>query len=274
MTRFHVLTLTALAAAAAWAALTGGALRLGGLAALAGLTLLVCGLGVAVPALRFFGPFVCRGPAGLRQVALTFDDGPDPRSTPALLDLLRDAKVPVAFFCVGEKVDAHPDLAARAAREGHQVENHTYRHSPFTNFYPTARLVRELERAQEAVARAAGRRPAYVRPPVGLSNPAVFRAARRLGLRVVGWTVRGLDTGTTTAGRVHARIARRLGPGAIVLLHDGGIPPERLTATVRALLDSLKAGGYTVVRLDRLLGDDGPGNQGNLSPSRNGAKTT
>jgi peptidoglycan-N-acetylglucosamine deacetylase len=259
MSRFHALTLSALAAAAAWAALAGGALRFGGLAAIAGLHLAITGLGVAIPALRLFGPFVCRGPAGLPQVALTFDDGPDPHSTPALLDLLREANVPAAFFCVGEKVDAHPEIAARAARERHLLANHTWRHSPFTNFYTTARLVDELGRTQEAVARAAGTRPAYFRPPVGLSNPPVFRAVRRLGLRAIGWTTRGLDRGEAAPDRVVDRLLRGLRPGAILLLHDGGIPAGRLVATVRALLDALKARGFSVVRLDRLLGDDAAG---------------
>ena len=259
MSRFHTLLLVSLAAAAACAALTDGVTRLAGLVALAGLFLLVTGLGVAFPGLSLFGPFVCRGPAGLPRVALTFDDGPDPLSTPALLDLLRDAKVPAAFFCVGEKVDAHPEIAARAAREGHLLANHTWRHSFLTSFFTTSRLLGELERTQEAVERAAGARPAYFRPPVGLSNPPVFRAVRRLGLRAIGWTVRGLDKGSSPPDRVVARLARGLKPGAILLLHDGGVPPERLLAIVHPLLDMLKAGGYEVVRLDRLLGDDTPG---------------
>ena len=88
---------------------------------------------------------------------------------------------------------------------------------------------------------------------MGLSNPRVFRAARELGLTVIGWTARGLDTRLTDPERIVARIVRRLKPGAIVLLHDGNIPASRLVATVKLLLDSLRERGYEVVRLDRML---------------------
>jgi peptidoglycan/xylan/chitin deacetylase (PgdA/CDA1 family) len=253
MSRFHAVMLSALGGAALWAAIAPGAARGWGLAAVALLASLLVGLGVAIPSWRFFGPIVCRGPADRPRVALTFDDGPDPRSTPPLLDLLRDAGVEAAFFCVGERVEAHPDLAARAAREGHLLANHTYRHAWMTNLLSTSRLAEDIGRAQDALARAAGAAPRYFRPPFGLTNPRVFRALRRLGLRAVGWTVRGLETRGTTADRIADRIRRGLRPGAIVLLHDGGVPADRLVETVRRLVDSIRDAGYTVVRLDRLL---------------------
>ena len=88
---------------------------------------------------------------------------------------------------------------------------------------------------------------------MGLSNPRVFRAAHALGLTVVGWTARGLDTRITEPPRIVRRIVRQLQPGAIILLHDGGIPADRLVATVKLLLDTLRQRGYEVVRLDRML---------------------
>lgn len=214
---------------------------------------LLIGLGVALPQLQMFGPFLCRGATGRRQVALTFDDGPDARSTPALLDLLREAGVPAAFFCVGERVAAHPQLAARIVREGHLLENHSYAHSHLTNFFGPSRLRLDLEKTQSAIREAAGVTPTLFRPPMGLSNPRVFAAARALGLRVIGWTARGLDTLTRDPERVVARIVRKLKPGAILLLHDGNIPAEQLLMTVRRLLTSLQEHGYEVVRLDKLL---------------------
>jgi peptidoglycan/xylan/chitin deacetylase (PgdA/CDA1 family) len=214
----------------------------------------VVALGVAIPQLRFFGPFVCRGDAtSERTVALTFDDGPDPASTPALLDLLREARVQAAFFCIGERVAAHPELTARIAREGHLVENHSYHHSHLTNFFGVARLRVELERTQAVIARTTGRAPTYFRPPMGLSNPRVFRAARAVGMRVVGWTARGFDTRAVSPAQIVKRIVRGVAPGGVILLHDGNIAAERLVSTVEHLLVELRARGYRVARLDRVL---------------------
>src|ERR1019366_1002177 len=117
------------------------------------------------------GNFICRGSKTGKQIALTFDDGPDSRSTPQLLELLRGEKIPAAFFCVGKNVAANPELAARIIHEGHLLENHSYAHSNFTNFYSTARLQMELAQTQAVIQKACGVAPEFFRPPVGLSNP-------------------------------------------------------------------------------------------------------
>jgi peptidoglycan/xylan/chitin deacetylase (PgdA/CDA1 family) len=249
MTRFHVAALIAIAC--------------GGLAFVFGQVVLfvvmviafaiVAGLGVAFPQLKFFGPFICKGKTTQKRVALTFDDGPDTRSTPALLDLLREFGVSTTFFCVGERVRANRDLAARIVREGHLLENHSYAHSNLTNFFGLARLCDELQRTQDAVKDATDNTPTLFRPPMGLSNPNTFRAARAVGLKVIGWSVRSLDTMTPDSERVVQRVLRRVSPGDIILLHDGDIPAERLVMTVKLLLNNLKQSGYEVVRLDKLL---------------------
>jgi peptidoglycan/xylan/chitin deacetylase (PgdA/CDA1 family) len=186
-------------------------------------------------------------------VALTFDDGPDANSTPQLLDLLKEEKIEAAFFCIGKKVAANPELAARIVHEGHLVQNHSYAHSLFTNFFSVARLRTELSQTQAAIQNATGMVPQFFRPPMGLSNPRTFRSAKSLDLKVVGWTIRSLDTISTDPEKITARIARRLEPGAIILLHDGNIPAARLLPTVKLLLATLRERGYAVVRLDKML---------------------
>jgi len=249
MTRFHIAVIGATLLGAAALLLGNRPLFVVVVLAL----LAVIGLGVALPQLSLFGPFVCRGTGAQRRVALTFDDGPDARSTPALLDLLRDARAPAAFFCVGQRVAAERELAARIVQEGHLLENHSYAHSNATNFFTAAGLRAELSRAQSAIQEATGVAPRLFRPPMGLSNPRIFRAARMLGLRVIGWSARGLDTRISDPERIVKRILRRLEPGAIILLHDGNIPPERLVVAVKMLLAKLRESGYEVVRLDRML---------------------
>ena len=232
------------------------ALFLGNCALLIGaliVSFVIVSLGVVWPRLSLFGPFICHGANSRRCVALTFDDGPDARSTPALLDLLREARVDAAFFAVGKRVAAERELAARIVREGHLLENHSFAHSNATNFFTIPRLKAELARAQEAIQQVTGIAPKFFRPPMGLSNPNVFHAARALGLKVVGWTARGFDTQTCDPERVVKRLVRQLQPGAIILLHDGNIPAERLLVTVKLLLAKLHERGYEVVRLDRML---------------------
>jgi peptidoglycan/xylan/chitin deacetylase (PgdA/CDA1 family) len=211
------------------------------------------GLGIAIPQLRLFGNFICSGGWSKKQVALTFDDGPDPRSTPQLLDLLRAEKIPAAFFCIGKHVENNPELAARILREGHLVENHSFAHSNFTNFYRHKKLKVELLRAQSAIEKATSVAPKFFRPPIGLSNPNTFRVANELKLQVIGWNIRSFDTITAKPQKIIARIRRNLWPGSIILLHDGNIPAEKLLATVKSLLDTLRGLGYQVVRLDELL---------------------
>jgi peptidoglycan-N-acetylglucosamine deacetylase len=249
MTRYHIALISAALLGAL--ALAFGYTVMFGVVVLA--LLVAIGLGAAIPQLSFYGPFVCRGPGSRRWVALTFDDGPDARSTPELLEVLRESGVTATFFCVGHRVAANPDLAARIVREGHLLGNHSYVHSRLTNIFSLARLQADLESAQAAIEQATGMSPRWFRPPIGLSNPRVFRVARLLELTMVGWSAGGLDTQLTEPDQIVARIARRLEPGAIILLHDGNIPAARLVVTVKLLLAKLREDDYEVVRLDQML---------------------
>lgn len=252
LTRFNRLLVGALALALAISVTSTGDARLLALAAVCALTGLVVGLGVSFPQLQLFGESFCRARIRRKLVALTFDDGPDPENTPALLALLAERKVRATFFCIGERVGRAPDLARRATVEGHSVENHTFRHSPLTNFFSVGRLRVELMRAQDEIERATGRAPVFFRPPMGLTNGRIFRAAGELGLAVAGYTARGLDRRADAPDRIAGRLLRKLRPGAVFLLHDAGAPRVRLLAAVTLVLDGLDAAGYECVRLDEL----------------------
>jgi len=211
------------------------------------------GLGVAFARLQMFGPVLWRVPTSEPVVALTFDDGPDPAVTPALLELLQRHGAPATFFVLGQRVSDHPALARQTTEAGHLLGNHSFGHSNFTNFFTTSRLRGELEQTQAVIARHTGQQPKYYRPPVGLTNPRVFRVAEALGLTVVGWTIRSLDTRLKQPDAIVRRIVRRLRPGAIIVLHDGGVPAGVLLPAVEQLLSELARRGYRVARLDRLM---------------------
>jgi peptidoglycan/xylan/chitin deacetylase (PgdA/CDA1 family) len=249
MSRYRICAIIALALCALALAFGRPALCWPVMAAL----FVLVGLGVAFPQLSFFGPFFCQAKHSRREIALTFDDGPDARATPSLLELLRHEGVLATFFCIGKRVATERELTTRIAHEGHLLGNHTYHHSNLTNCFGPGRLREELQLTQAAIAAATGTAPRHFRPPMGLSNPFTFYVARKLGLQVLGWTIRSLDTRISDPERVVQRIVRRLKPGAIILLHDGNIPAERLVLTVKLLLARLREQNYTIVRLDRLM---------------------
>ncbi|MCB2185426.1 MAG: polysaccharide deacetylase family protein [Deltaproteobacteria bacterium] len=193
-----------------------------------------------------------RLPAGHHLVALTFDDGPDPRATPALLDLLARRRVPATFFCRGDRAQAHPELIRRLDQEGHLVGSHTMHHHWWHNFLAGRALEREIIAGQEAVGRALGRLPRLYRPPMGQTNPHLPRVVRQHGLVVVGWEVRPLDR-RAPARQVVRRVLRRVRDGSFILLHDGGVDPAHLVAVVEGVLDGLAARGLGCCRADYWL---------------------
>lgn len=199
---------------------------------------------------------VWRAPRSVAAVALTYDDGPDPRSTPALLDLLRERGVAATFFCVGARLRAAPELAMRCHAEGHLLANHSDGHAPWTNLLFTGRMTREVAACQTELQRLTGERPRFYRPPFGLANHALAAVARTLELTVVGWQARGRDLRGSDPDRVARRVLRRIRPGGIVLLHDGGREPGLVVAATARILDGLAARGLRAVRLDRLLADE------------------
>lgn len=213
----------------------------------------VVSLGVCMPRLQFFGPVLWRVSTPRKAVAITFDDGPDPQVTPRLLEQLSRWGIPATFFCVGRAVEQHPQLARDLIGAGHELENHSYQHSSTTNLFSVPRLQQDLQEAQQAITDATSIPPSRYRPPVGLTNLRQFRAADALGLTVTGWTARGWDTRGAPVERVVERILQKVQPGAIILLHDGGQPAERVLAITEMLVDKLRAQGYECLRLSELV---------------------
>jgi peptidoglycan/xylan/chitin deacetylase (PgdA/CDA1 family) len=214
------------------------------------LPIFVCG--IVFIRMNFFCRAVCRGPAGKMQVALTFDDGPDPDATPALLELLHREKIAATFFCIGKNVAAHPELAARIAGEGHLLANHSYRHPWFISFLLPPWLGKELGRAQRAIQEATGQTPTFFRPPNGHTGPHFGGVLKRTGLTMIGWDVRSLDT-VLSASKATQRILSKTRDGSIILLHDGGVQRQKLLEIVETTIKQLRAKGFSFERLDKML---------------------
>ncbi|WP_089154158.1 polysaccharide deacetylase family protein [Micromonospora sp. NBS 11-29] len=154
------------------------------------------------------------------RVALTFDDGPDPESTPHFLDVLAAHRARATFFVLGAMLRDHPDLGRRLVAAGHEVALHGWAHDNLLLRGP-AGTIHDLRRAYELVADVTGTPPKFLRPPYGVLTAATLLAARRLGLRPVLWSCWGRDwTATATADTVRHRVLAGLRGGGTVLLHD------------------------------------------------------
>ncbi len=153
-------------------------------------------------------------------VALTFDDGPHPEGTPAVLDVLARAGVRGTFFVVGEQVRRRPALVARAAAAGHAVALHGDRHRLQLRMSAAA-VAEDLKRGVAAIEDATGATPGWHRPPFGIYSPAGLRAVRTAGLAPLLWSRWGKDwRKLTTARRIAARATRSVIAGDVILLHD------------------------------------------------------
>lgn len=222
----------------------------------------VIALGSFVASSGVFGRVLLRGSTDRPMLALTFDDGPDPETTPQVLTLLALHKARATFFVIGERAMQHPSLIAQLIAEGHQVENHSHRHSWATAFGPTSQLVADFSAAQSSIVSAGAPSPRYFRAPIGILSPPIVEAARKLGLELVGWSAKARDGwASTTVSAAMTRLLPALQPGAILLLHDGG---EQLSAqrtnrptiapqVLAQLLPQLEARGLQAVTLRELL---------------------
>lgn len=193
------------------------------LAAIGANQVLLTGLGLW-PRSRLLGPNFTRLPeacAARGEVALTFDDGPDPELTPRVLDLLDAHGVRATFFCIAEKAARHPELTHEVVRRGHAVENHSNSHEHRFAFLLLRGLRRDLMAAQSTLTSLTGRRPRFFRPPMGFRNPLLDPVLHEMGLKLVSWTRRGYDTRRGDPARVAADLERGLAAGDILMLHDG-----------------------------------------------------
>jgi peptidoglycan/xylan/chitin deacetylase (PgdA/CDA1 family) len=155
------------------------------------------------------------------EIALTFDDGPDPDVTPQILNILDAHRARASFFCIAEHATRHPELCREIVRRGHAVENHSREHPAGFALRGMGGMRREIAAAQSDLAAVTGKLPRFFRPPAGLRSPLLDPVLHEVGLRLASWTRRGFDTQDADAGRVYGRLVEDLAAGDILLMHDG-----------------------------------------------------
>ena len=184
-----------------------------------------------------------------RQVALTFDDGPD-QHTEEILKILKKTESHATFFLIGHKIEKSKAIVQRIDAEGHTIGCHSFYHKNSFPLQRVSRMTEEMVNTNARVYSLTGKTPHYFRPPFGVTNPNVKKALQRTSMQSVGWSLRSLDTQTKNGEKLLKKLKRKTRSGQIVLLHD----TQQVTVSVlRNYIDFLKKQGYQMVSLQQVL---------------------
>jgi len=204
------------------------------------------------------GLVVWQVPVPTKVIALTFDDGPDPAITPAILNTLEQYHVRATFFMVGKNVAEHPDVARAVAAAGHEIANHTYTHPSMSRISPE-RLEKEMMDTEQIIYAVTGKRTRLFRPPSGRYNATVVQTAERLGYRVILWTWNQdtRDWANPGVQNIVHKVVEHARPGSIVLCHDRGSRCLNTAKALPTIIKELRTRGYRFATVSELLNSKG-----------------
>ncbi|OXS58237.1 polysaccharide deacetylase [Cohnella sp. CIP 111063] len=190
-----------------------------------------------------------------KLIALTFDDGPNPVTTPKILDLLAANDAKSTFFVVGKRMDRYPDVVRREAKEGHEVANHTYNHLYLNHRISQQRLEDELSRTEKQIVSLTGKHSLWFRPPGGFFNDSVVRIARERGYTMVLWSWHQDTKDWSSPGtrRIVDRVLKNVRNGDIVLFHDHVEGSMQTVQALETILPELRRRGYRMVTVSELI---------------------
>ncbi|WP_246125954.1 polysaccharide deacetylase family protein [Bizionia myxarmorum] len=184
------------------------------------------------------------------QIALTFDDGPNPDFTPQVLKLLKLHQAKATFFCIGKHIENHPELFNKIIADGHTIGNHTYSHPNNFGFLTTKKVQSELEQTRNIIKKVSGLTSKLYRPAFGVTNPRIRRAVQNLNLTTIGWNKRSLDTTNKTEKTILKRVTKNIKTGDVILLHDTS---EKSVRVLEQLLLILRNNNMKSVTIDTLF---------------------
>jgi polysaccharide deacetylase family sporulation protein PdaB len=188
-----------------------------------------------------------------KVVALTFDDGPDPKYTPLILHVLHKNGVPATFFVLGSQVDKYPKVMQWIKKAGHEIGNHGYHHSDL-NRLTEQEIYEEIKRAEKSILQTTGVLSQYYRPPGGVMTPDVLNAVQSSGYDIIHWSVDPRDWSLKrTASVIANSVKMNVTSGDIVLFHDGGLNQRQTLAALQDLITDLRRKGYKFVTISQLL---------------------
>lgn len=201
----------------------------------------------------FCNAFTSNSNITAKKIAITFDDGPNQKFTPKVLQLLKDYDAKATFFCIGKHVKKYPELLKQIAADGHNIGNHSYSHSTTIDFKSTEAWLQELKDTDQAVFNLLGSKPNLFRPPYGVTTPHLAKAIKVTAHIVIGWNIRSFDMALKNPDAILKRIVKRVQPGGIILLHDAH---ENIEIVLEQLLQFLKKQDYQIVTIKELLDEN------------------
>ncbi|MBN1416845.1 MAG: polysaccharide deacetylase family protein [Bacteroidales bacterium] len=198
----------------------------------------------------FYSEVICSATSREKVITLTFDDGPDEKVTPQVLELLKKHNIQAAFFCVGSKVMHHPLLIERMDNEGHIIGGHSFSHHYLFDLFSYKKILEELVKTEKIIQRVIHKKITLFRPPYGITNPMLAKALRKMNYHVIGWNLWSKDTVIKDEQKLYERLIRKLGTVNIVLLHDNRM---HLIPVLEKFIKFAKENNYRFKRLDYLL---------------------
>ena len=192
---------------------------------------------------------LCKSDTNQKKIAITFDDGPDSKITPQVLDILEKYNIKATFFCIGKHIEANKNLLKEIDKKGHNIGNHTWSHDRWFDLFATKKMHADIEKTNGLIFETIGKKTKLFRPPYGVTNPALKKALKKFNFNVIGWSIRSFDTVKSTENTLK-KIQKELTTGDIILFHDNR---EHIVDILNSFLEYAKNENYEVVPLDELL---------------------
>lgn len=200
------------------------------------------------------GDIVWEIPSQKKTIAFTFDDGPDLKQTPQILEVLDQYQAKATFFVVGERVERFPEIVKLTLSKGHEVGNHSFRHPPFHNISKDKALT-EIGKTQQAILQATGHTAVLFRPPGGSYNQNIINVSKQNNLQLILWSWHQDTKDWRAPGvqRIVNKVLKNVRNGDIILMHDYVYNSSQTSEALKIILPELKKQGYSFVTVSQLL---------------------
>ena len=205
-------------------------------------------LGVSFIQFNYFVKSINKGDN--KEISFTFDDGPNPETTPQVLAILACENIKATFFVIGHQLEENKALLLKIHNEGHTIGNHSYCHTKKLTLFSTIHLMNDIEKCSVAIEKIIHHKPLLFRPPFGITTPRYQRALKHLDMKSIGWNIRSFDTIAKNKKALYKKITRKISDGSIILFHD----TQQITVDVLPeIIQFCKTNGITIVPLPELI---------------------